>query len=160
LPAQAAAPPPPEGSEEAAEAAAEKQHLDGTLCSCLCSLAEVLMNRAQEGEGEGEAGIDGVAAEVEALLGEARTLSPASPEPLQALASLRQQQGKDEEALAVLRQSLAMWFKPTPDSEDEDEEEEEGEEEGKAAGKKVGGAAGLSCGPTVGCWAVAGASAS
>lgn len=79
------------------------------------------------------AGIAGVAAEVEALLGEARQLSEASPEPLQSLASLRQQQGRDEEALALLRQSLALWFKPTP--EESDSEGEEGQAEAKKAGK-------------------------
>lgn len=68
--------------------------------------------------------------EVEASLSEARGLSPGSPEPLQGLASLRQQQGKDEEALQLVRQSMALWFKPAP--EDSEEEEEEGK--GKAAG--------------------------
>ncbi|KAL4421299.1 hypothetical protein ABPG75_010590 [Micractinium tetrahymenae] len=121
---QAAQPQPAEGSEEAADAAEEKEHLDATLCSCLCSLAEVLLTKSQQGE----AGVAGVAAEVEALLGEARHLSPASPEPLQSLASLRQQQGKDEEALGLLRQSLALWFKPAPE-----EPESEGEEEGAKA---------------------------
>ena len=90
------------------------------------------MNRAAAA---GEGGLAGVEAEVEAALGEARQLAPASPEPLQALASLRQQQGKDEEALAVLRQSLALWFKPTPDS---DAEEEEG---GTKAAAAAGGGA-------------------
>ena len=88
------------------------------------------MNRAAAA---GEGGLAGVEAEVEAALGEARQLAPASPEPLQALASLRQQQGKDEEALAVLRQSLALWFKPTPDS-DAEEEEEGGAKAAAAAG--------------------------
>lgn len=82
-------------------------------------------------------------AECEACLGEARQLAPGSPEPLQALASLRQQQGKDEEALALLRQSLALWFKPTPDSEDEDEGEEEAAE-GAGTGKQAAAADGSS----------------
>ena len=64
--------------------------------------------------------------ECQELLGEARGLAPTSPEPLQALASLRQQQGKEEEALSLLRQSLALWFKPSP-PDDSEEEEEEGE---------------------------------
>jgi len=42
----------PEGSEEAEEAADAKEHLDATLSSCLCSLAEALMNKAQQQEGE------------------------------------------------------------------------------------------------------------
>ncbi len=84
-----------------------------------------------------------MAAEVESLLGEARQLSPASPEPLQSLASLRQQQGKDEEALALLRQSLALWFKPAPEESDS-EGEGEGAEAKDGAAKKVRLAAGLS----------------
>jgi len=76
------------------------------------------------------AALAGVEAEVESTLNEARGLAPSSPEPLQALASLRQQQGKDEEALQVLRQSMALWFKPSP----EEPEEEEGEEGKQAAG--------------------------
>lgn len=47
---QAAQPQPAEGSEEAAEAALLSAHLDATLCSCLCSLAEVLLTKAQQGE--------------------------------------------------------------------------------------------------------------
>ncbi|KAL4424581.1 hypothetical protein ABPG77_009165 [Micractinium sp. CCAP 211/92] len=136
---QAAQPAPAEGSEEAAEAAMEKDHLDATLCSCLCSLAEVLLTKAQQEEAGAE-GIAGVAAEVESLLGEARQLSPASPEPLQSLASLRQQQGKDEEALALLRQSLALWFKPAPEESDS-EGEGEGAEAKAGAAKKAAAAA-------------------
>ena len=74
---------------------------------------------------------------VEEALREARGLAPVSPEPLQALASLRQQQGgRDEEALALLRQSVALWFRPTQDedgdSEDDDAEEGGGEVRGLA----------------------------
>ena len=76
--------------------------------------------------------------EIESTLNEARGLAPSSPEPLQALASLRQQQGKDEEALQVLRQSMALWFKPAPE---EDESEQEDEELG-GEGKKAGGGSG------------------
>lgn len=118
------------GSEEAAEQAAIKQHLDSTLASCLCSLVEVLMNKGQASE----QGISSVEAECEQLLGEARSLVPSSPEPLQALASLRQQQGKEEEALALLRQSLALWFKPLPEDSDEEGEEGEGEKKKEAEG--------------------------
>lgn len=132
---QAAQPAPAEGSEEAAEAAMEREHLDATLASCLCSLAEVLLTKSQQGEA-GADGIADVAAEVEGLLGEARQLSPTSPEPLQSLASLRQQQGKDEEALALLRQSLALWFKPAPEESDS-EGEEGGEAADAAAAKKA-----------------------
>ncbi|KAI7838116.1 hypothetical protein COHA_008123 [Chlorella ohadii] len=130
-------PAPAEGSEEAEEHAMEKQHLDATLASCLCALAEALLHKAQAA---GEGALAGVEAEVESTLNEARGLAPSSPEPLQALASLRQQQGKDEEALQVLRQSMALWFKPAP----EEPEEEEGEEGKQAAGgseKKAAAAA-------------------
>lgn len=171
----------------------EKQHLDATLASCLCSLAEALLHKAQAAGEGGECGagdrsvvlgccapsaaalagmlctscsstlllccakpsplphclltclpplcsscppsfaaLAGVEGEVESTLNEARGLAPNSPEPLQALASLRQQQGKDEEALQVLRQSMALWFKPAPE-ESEEEEEEGAAEEGKKA---------------------------
>ena len=72
---------------------------------------------------------------MEASLSEARSLSPGSPEPLQGLASLRQQQGKDEDALQLLRQSMALWFKPAP----EEPEDEEQQGEGKAAAGGGGG---------------------
>lgn len=133
-------PAPAEGSEEAEEREMEKQHLDATLASCLCSLAEALLHKAQAA---GEGALAGVEGEIESTLNEARGLAPNSPEPLQALASLRQQQGKDEDALQVLRQSMALWFKPAPE---ESEEEEEGAaEEGKKAaaggsGKKAAAA--------------------
>ncbi|PRW32682.1 UPF0661 TPR repeat-containing -like [Chlorella sorokiniana] len=124
-------PAPAEGSEEAEEQAMEKEHLDATLASCLCALAEALLHKAQAA---GEGALAGVEGEVESTLNEARGLSPDSPEPLQALASLRQQQGKDEEALQVLRQSMALWFKPAPEESDEEAEEEGGEGKPAAGG--------------------------
>lgn len=108
------------GGDDAAEENADaREHLREALSSALCSLAELLMCTAAEAADEAD-GEDGPAAlatspvlvECEQLLGEARQLWPRSPEPLQALCSLRRLQGKEEEALAMLRQSLSMWFKP------------------------------------------------
>ncbi|EFN50963.1 hypothetical protein CHLNCDRAFT_141593 [Chlorella variabilis] len=130
----------PAPAEQEEEAAALEEHMQGMLSSALCSLVEVLMNQAQE---KGAAGLAAVEGECQELLGEARGLAPTSPEPLQALASLRQQQGKEEEALSLLRQSLALWFKPSPpdDSEEEEEEGEAAAGNGKPAEKAAEGAA-------------------
>jgi hypothetical protein len=61
----------------------------------------------------------------------------------------RYEQGRQDEALALLRQSLALWFKPEGSDEEEDddddgdgEEEEEGEEEEGAGGGGKGAAGG------------------
>jgi tetratricopeptide (TPR) repeat protein len=107
-----------------------KEAFQEALCSALCSLAELLMGMAAETADEAE---DAVAAaapaleEAEILLQEARELWRSSPEPLQALASLRRVQGRDEDALALLRQSMALWYR-----EDAQGNEVEGEENGAA----------------------------
>lgn len=122
---------------EAAEAAATKEHLDAMLASALCSLAELLTNnaaKAAEGGGGGGEALAAVATECEALLGEAAAVCPGSPEPLQGLASLRKEQGKEEEALALLRQSLALWFRPTPPSDDDDAGDADAGEAAPASG--------------------------
>lgn len=54
------------------------------LCSALCQLAEMIMATAGE--------LGGVSDEVSSLLQRARAAHPKSPEPLQALASLRYEQ--------------------------------------------------------------------
>lgn len=72
-----------------------------------------------------------MSSDAEALLQQARGVDPASPEPLQALASLRYEQGAAEEALTLLRQSMALWFKRQPGSgEESDSEEGEGGPQG------------------------------
>ncbi|GBF92334.1 hypothetical protein Rsub_05536 [Raphidocelis subcapitata] len=122
----------------AADAAPRAAELRRQLCSALCSLAEMTMAAAEDPAEVGD--------EVGSLLERARAADAASPEPLQALASLRYEQGRQDEALSLLRQSLALWFKPEASEEEEEEEDEqeeeetEGEEEG--GGGKGGGAAG------------------
>lgn len=60
--------------------------------------------------------------ESEALLGEAQNLWPESPEPKQALCSLRKNQGKEDEALVLLRESMALWFKPVENDSEDDQD--------------------------------------
>ncbi|KAF8071059.1 SPBC16D10.01c [Scenedesmus sp. PABB004] len=93
------------------------------LAAALCSLAEQKMGAADD--------VAEVSADAEALLQRARTADPESPEPLQALASLRYELGDAEAALALLRQSMALWFTPDPDS---DEDEDDGDADGEDGG--------------------------
>lgn len=97
---------------EAEEAAGPEQ-----LSSALCALAEKVMSSCS--------GLPAVAEEVESLLQEAHALAPSSPEPLQALASLRYEQERPEEALDILRRSMSLWYKPSTSDNDESDEDEE-----------------------------------
>eukprot|EP00775_Hariotina_reticulata_P004798 gene4798-5048_t len=83
------------------------QRIRKQLAQALCSLAEMRIGAADE--------VTEVSTEAESLLQQARAADPESPEPLQALASLRYEQGQAEEALQLLRQSLALWLKPQPE---------------------------------------------
>ena len=112
------------GGDEAAEELADaREHLREALSSALCSLAELLMgsaaDEADEADEEGDAFQELLAAspalqECENLLQEAQCLWSRSPEPLQALSSLRHLQGQDDLALELLRQSLSLWHIPLP----------------------------------------------
>jgi kinesin family protein 5 len=61
-----------------------------------------------------------VSEEAESLLRRAAAIHPSSPEPLQALASLKYEQGQQEEARQLLHKSLGLWFKPEGEGGEED----------------------------------------
>lgn len=108
----------------------EHQRKYENLSSALCSLAELLMGVLHEAVDEAEdinailcsAGMQ----ECEALLIEARQLWSSSPEPLQAMCSLRILQCREEEALELLKTSLGLWHRTSAADEEAAEEEEEG----------------------------------
>mmetsp|Transcript_33690 Transcript_33690/g.95305 ORF Transcript_33690/g.95305 Transcript_33690/m.95305 type:complete len:371 (+) Transcript_33690:356-1468(+) len=82
----------------------EVDELSGQLSRALCSQAEVLLASSSS--------IEEVADEVEMSLMRAEDIDPTNPEPMQVLCSLRVEQGRPDEALAALRKSTALWFKP------------------------------------------------
>jgi kinesin family protein 5 len=104
----------------------EAEELRAQLSSALCALSEIVCERADLATAAAAAGGGGkkkasapasaalppeAAAEAESLLQRAQALAPESPEPLQALAALRyHRQGRADEALALLRRSLALWM--------------------------------------------------
>jgi len=77
--------------------------LKAPLTSALCSLVELLLNSAP---------VEQVDKECEALLTEAMRIDPASVEPMQGLASLRNEQGRADEALKAIRASVKRWLPP------------------------------------------------
>ena len=78
---------------------AQSQH-----ASACCALAEQILGTADECDDE-------TTRAVEELIQRARDSDPTSAEPLQLLASLKNERGEAEEALKVLKQSIAMWRK-------------------------------------------------
>lgn len=70
--------------------------------SALCALAEHHLAVHAEG-------VEPIASEVEALARRATATAPGAAEPLQVLATLRHLQGRPDEALQLLKDSVAMW---------------------------------------------------
>jgi predicted Zn-dependent protease len=105
------------------------------LTSALCSLAELLMGRIHDDEDDMEEEEEDddfsarqreLIAEVETLLNEALSFCAGkSPEPLQAMSSLRVLQEREEEALSILLESLKLWWNLGKDTDVEEDEDEE-----------------------------------
>jgi predicted Zn-dependent protease len=76
----------------------------GQHASACCALAEQILGTSDECDEE-------MSAQVEELINRARASDPSSAEPLQLLASLRNEQGKADDALVILKESIAMWRK-------------------------------------------------
>lgn len=89
------------------------------MCGACCALAEQLLATADD--------VEDVAEECDSLLRRASEADPSSAEPLQVMASLRSQQGRSEEALEALRQSIAQW-RSRRGGRDVDPDAEEGED--------------------------------
>lgn len=103
------------------------------LTSALCSLAELLMGLIHDDDDMMDACYASESAlpelaEVEALLEQAMTSSNGkSPEPLQAMCGLRVLQGREEEALGLLKASLKLWWEEK--NNEGEEQNNEGEEQ-------------------------------
>lgn len=95
------------------------EHAQEQHASACCALAEQILGTADEVDEE-------TSTQVEELIERARASDPESPEPLQLLASLKSEQGKTDDALKVLKESIAMWRKGAMHR---DEEGEDGAEE-------------------------------
>lgn len=74
------------------------------LSRALCSKAELLLSNSLE--------VESICLEVESLLTRAAAIDSTNPEPAQVLSSLRIEQGRPEEAFAMLRKSMSLWFHP------------------------------------------------
>lgn len=72
------------------------------LMAALCALAEHHLT-VQEGS------VEAVAGEVEHLASRAAAVMPGAAEPVQVMATLRHLQGRPEEALQLLRDSVRLW---------------------------------------------------
>ena len=102
---------------------------DERVCGACCALVEQLVAAADD--------VEDVADECDALLRRAAEADVHSAEPMQAMASLRSIQGRTEEALEALRQSVATWrsrrggreVDPDADGNDDAADEFEGEYE-------------------------------
>ena len=83
-------------------------------CSACCALAEQILGCRDEEDGmDGDNAVDDETAKaVEELLKRAQQSDKESAEPMQVLACLRNEQGKKDEALKYLRESIAKWRKP------------------------------------------------
>eukprot|EP00798_Chlamydomonas_sp_ICE-L_P014213 gene14213-20183_t len=108
--------------EAVSEAQEAEEELRSELCGGLCALAEMRVQMAHvaavaaavaAATAPGQDGSDlavsidaHAAGEVEQLLERAKLVSPISPEPDQALASLRNEQGNPDAALEALRRSM------------------------------------------------------
>ena len=101
-----------------AQARAGDEDAQGQHASACCALAEQILGTADEMGDE-------TGAQVEELINRARASDPASPEPLQLLASLKNEQGKSDEALAVLKESMEMWRRGAMHREGDDSHEAE-----------------------------------
>ena len=78
-----------------------EEEAEERMCGACCALTEQLLATADD--------VEDVADECDALLRRAAEADVTSAEPLQVMASLRSQQGRSEEALEALRQSIAAW---------------------------------------------------
>lgn len=103
--------------------AAPNEENSNQLAHALCAFSEFLLTQYQ---GESEFPEDTLA-QCESALSEARELAPGDPDPLQCLCNLRRVQDEREEALNLLRQSMALWF--VPEKEDDDDDDVEAVEE-------------------------------
>ncbi|KAF5838153.1 hypothetical protein DUNSADRAFT_3348 [Dunaliella salina] len=128
----------PDDDDEVDEVAVLTQ----ALSSALCTHAEMLVQKAAAerdfaaGASQQEEPVRGldpsVIQQVEAMCAQSKELTARSPEPGQLLASLYSQAGRQEEALAALRASMELWFRHTPDSDEEQDQEGEAGEGGSA----------------------------